>query len=477
MRKLLKNPENSVVAALTACLLVAYGWIVWHTEATFGMGDSISHYLLARHAWGSPELLLDHWAKPLFQLMMVLPAQLGFKGVVMVNALCMLVALAAMADIARRRGIAAYPLVLALGLLAPLALRVTLSSLTEPVFAAFLSVSIWCYATRRFAASAALLSFLPFVRTEGMVYLLVWVFALVVVRRWRALPWLLLGFVLYALAGWIWVYGDPFWFFTEMPYMHNWYGSGTFTYYYEVLYDILGIPILALLILGILAGGYRWIRYGWKLNQVPETTEYLLIYGVFLSFVTMHATFWYVGRMGSAGEIRILVSVVPLAAFIALRGLEAIRSLRRVNKPAGLLLYWGMTAYVVIYPFTPHEMAWRRHHFREPEEIAAAREINDYLATHYPGRVIYTHWPALRFVRNAHPRQDPYLRPLTFRSLTKPGNLIVWESWFAPMDHGIEEVALEKYPLQQLKRVEFTDWQDPKEPIWRARLLVVDTRE
>lgn len=168
---MLDNRRFLWLAYLLAALLVAaYGWLLFWNDATFGMGDSVSHYLLARHAWGSPEQILDHWAKPVFQLLMVIPAQFGIYGVVAANGLFMLLALLAMADIARRQGIPGYPLLLAFGLLAPLVLRVTLSSLTEPVFAALLAASIWAYFTRRFVLSAALFSFLPFVRTEGMVY-------------------------------------------------------------------------------------------------------------------------------------------------------------------------------------------------------------------------------------------------------------------------------------------------------------------
>lgn len=423
------------------------------------MGDSITHYLLARHAWGSPELFLDHWGKPMFQLMMVIPAQFGIYGVVVVNGIFMLLALLAMADIARRQGIPGYPLLLLFGLLAPLVLRVSLSSLTEPVFAVLLAASIWGYYTRRFVLSAAIFSFLPFVRTEGMVYVLVWLFALAVVRQWRAMPWLLLGYVLFALAGWLWVHHDPWWFFSKMPYQHGDYGSGTFWYYFEVLYDILGMPILILFAWGVLVGGYLLLKRGWRLGSVADNTEYLLIYGVALSFITMHATFWYIGKMGSFGEIRIPVSVAPLMAYVAFRGWAQVWQWQWPRAWTGQLLGAALLIYVLVYNLTPHQAALRVQDFELMHEQLAAQRMRQYVHTHFPGAQVYTHWPAYLFVCDEHPHKRPNLPGFSEADMAVPGRLILWDDWFPQVDKGIKLERLTHYKLRMLHEERFRHWQ------------------
>lgn len=63
------------------------------TQNTYDTGDSIQHYLCSRYALAHPQLFLDSWAKPLFVLLFVLPAQAGFVGKMVLQ--CVLVIVSA----------------------------------------------------------------------------------------------------------------------------------------------------------------------------------------------------------------------------------------------------------------------------------------------------------------------------------------------------------------------------------------------
>jgi hypothetical protein len=275
------------------------------------------------------------------------------------------------------------------------------------------------------------------------------------------MPWLLLGFVLFALAGWLWVHHDPWWFFTKMPYAHGGYGSGTFWYYYRTLYDILGVPILALFAIGVLVGGCLLAKRGWRLGSVADTTEYLLIYGVGLSFITMHACFWYIGQMGSFGEIRIPVSVAPLLAYVAFRGWAQVWQWAWPRAWMGQLLGVGLMLYVLAYNLTPHEMALKAQHFELAPEQRAAEEMRHYVQQHFPGTKVYTHWPAYVFVCNDHPHLRTNTPQITDVDMQVPGRLILWDDWFALVDHRMDSNLLNKYKMELLKEIRFRHWTDP----------------
>lgn len=50
--------------------------------------DNISHFNMSHFAFKHPQLLLDHWGKPVFTLLSYPFSPFGFKGMVFFNILC-----------------------------------------------------------------------------------------------------------------------------------------------------------------------------------------------------------------------------------------------------------------------------------------------------------------------------------------------------------------------------------------------------
>jgi len=123
----------------------------------------------------------------------------------------------------------------------------------------------------------------------------------------------------YALVGWLFYDYELLWVFKKMPYNYrSQYGSGSFTHYFVQLTYIVGIPIYALLWLGVISIIRNTLR---RTSDLYIQVPILLGFGAF--FMT-HTMAWYLGLMGSMGLVRVLISVMPLIAIIALLGFNFI---------------------------------------------------------------------------------------------------------------------------------------------------------
>jgi len=287
-------------------------------------GDSTTHYLYARLAWSKPVYFLNHWAKPFFTLVSSPFAQLGIKGLMLFNVCCTLLA-AWLAGLCAKELQAKHWYWTPIFVVAmPLILPVSLSGLTEPFSALLLIVSVYYFLKEKLVFALILASFLPFVRSEGLVMLAVFFSLLMFKKKWTLLPWILFGHVVFSLAGWYY-YKDILWVFTKIPYatMSSVYGVGTWGHFVNQLYFCIG-PVL---FIGFCLGGIfevkKWVQNG---RQIA-LNELFLVYGIALSFIAAHAAFWALGIFNSMGLNRVLVSIFPLCGIIALQGMEGLGGL------------------------------------------------------------------------------------------------------------------------------------------------------
>ncbi|HEX2616254.1 MAG TPA: hypothetical protein VHL57_01865, partial [Flavobacteriales bacterium] len=161
--------------ALMPLLLLGYAiaaalTIVW-CDGTGDAGDSISHYFFARYAPKHPTLFFDHWAKPLYVLLACPFAQFGFVGIKVFNAGLSGLSAWLAYRIAQRLGVQHAAVAALLVLCVPLFYVLTFSGLTEPLFAAVLGASVLLMLEDRARWALLVASFLPFVRSEGLLIL------------------------------------------------------------------------------------------------------------------------------------------------------------------------------------------------------------------------------------------------------------------------------------------------------------------
>lgn len=308
------NERNSERTALLVVLLVvcAILGLKLSSDGLIEKGDGVMHYLIARYTWQHPVLFLDLWGKPLFNTLASPFAQFGHLGVAIFN----IVVAAATGWVGvlalRKAGLAAqasFPIIV---LLAPQYVLMTMAGMTEPLFGLVTVVTAYFLVQERPVAAAITASLAPFARPEYIVFLPAVAFWLLVRRQWRALPWCLTGFVLYAIFATL-VWKDPLWYWTSDPYKQagGIYGSGPWDHFTHRAEQVFGRPLLTLAIVAF----FLWPVVWWfdrgerRMHLQFMITAALPAIGI----VAVHSILWYVGTRGSAGLVRVLVTAIPMA--------------------------------------------------------------------------------------------------------------------------------------------------------------------
>ena len=298
------------------------------THGTCDEGDSIMHYLYARSVPAHPFNLLDHWAKPLYVLVSFPAAQFGFIGVKLQNTLLSCIALWFTYLSARRLhfkwALAVFPIALFFKAF-PL---VSLSGLTEPLHNLLLSIAIYLLLCDRYIWVAIVVSFLPFVRSEGLFIVVGFGLFFALKRQWGAIPLLALGHIVYSIAGYH-RYHDLLWVFHNIPYAHadGHYGHGKWAYYGVMMPYIAGMVNTVLVTIGVVCGGISGVMMMYRRQWHSATIDILFLIGLFVLFFLMHTIFWTFGLFGSFGLIRVFIAITGVMILIIIYALDRIDAL------------------------------------------------------------------------------------------------------------------------------------------------------
>lgn len=418
------------------------------TRGTYDSGDSIKHYLFAHYAFQHPLNFLDSWAKPLFTLLAAGPAQAGFIGMKLFQ--CAVVAASAWCAyvVARSLRLPAPGLVILFAYAMPDYFLIQFSGLTEPLFGLVLVGAVALAMSNRPTWSAALISWLPFVRSEGFILIGIWVVYLVWRRQWRSLPLVLLGYAVYSVVGAV-VLGEPGWIFARNPYATvSVYGHGDWNHFLISLPGMLGWVLTVLAALGggrMLCDCLRPAR-----RQEPLfSAELLLVYGSITVFVLAHTVFWAKGLFNSFGLTRVLDVTAPLFAVVALNGLAWLMELGR-SAETRRRIRLGATVAVVAFLFTGARNAfrWQRDFVRPPDQIVVD-EAATWMRQHYgPNmRPVAYEFPYVALAMNndpfdfaAHPASAAGWAPQPAQ--LPIGTLLVWDDWFARVESRLDLTQL-----------------------------------
>ena len=175
------------------------------SEGFYGGADNINHYFISRYSFRYPHLFLDTWGRPVFTIMSSPFSQFGFMGLKLFNVLlgCLSAFLAFLT--ARKIGIRQSWLAILFVIFTPMYFLMTLTGLTEIQFGFILILSVYLFFDEKYLASAIIISFLPLSRSEGIVLLPFLFIALLMKRKYYAVPFLATGFLLFSIVGYFFV--------------------------------------------------------------------------------------------------------------------------------------------------------------------------------------------------------------------------------------------------------------------------------
>lgn len=425
-------------------------------DGTGGGGDSIYHYLYAKEAPENINLYFDHWAKPLWVLVASPFAQLGFVGMKIMNLLAMIGTLLYTVRTAELLKLKDAWVSALLIMVAPLVYVLTFSGLTEPFFAFLLIFSTYLFLKNKVFWSVMLISFLPYVRSEGLFYIGIFGFMLIWTKQWKYLPVLILGSLVYGIAGYP-VHGDLLWVFNKVPYakLSSTYGDGTAFHFVDQLLYVIGIPFYVLFWIGMVG----WLRKTFKSGFDANLT--FIVYGGAVSFIVAHSIFWYFGIFNSMGLNRVLICIIPFLAIIGLIGINFITHdlLKRTIKLSIVIRYLLLT-YLIIFPFTSNPAAINfKEDLSANTEQRTAQEAANYIKQHYSDYRIVTaniHFCQLLNKDCFDSNDKVFLNQHQLDNL-KGNDIIIWENWFAIVEQGIGQARLDEHPqLQKVSSFERT---------------------
>lgn len=284
----MERKKNLFVITSLLLLLLLFVLIAVNTNGTFDSGDSIMHFLYSKYAFKYPEFFLHHWGKPLFILLSSPFSQFGFTGMKVFNCLIGILTAWFVYLTSQRIEIKSSYLSIILLIFAPQYFLALFSGLTEPLFGLFLIFSIYLFIKGKFILSLTIVSFMPFIRSEGLIIILVFLTLLIITKRFKFIPLLITGNFFYAIIGGTY-FKDFLWVIHQNPYKgRDVYGSGSLFHFVTQLPFVIGIPLYILLILGLLFIflAVFYPRFRNKSNFFID--EFLLIYGCFFAYFIAH---------------------------------------------------------------------------------------------------------------------------------------------------------------------------------------------
>ncbi|NVK28981.1 MAG: hypothetical protein HWE14_13090 [Flavobacteriia bacterium] len=398
-------------------------------ESIVDGSDGLLHYQFSRYLFNHPENAFNHWAKPLFTLIMSVPAQGGFLFVQVVNALFMLISgwlVYRSATVLQLKFSGLAPLFLGLG---NAVTYVVLGALTEPLFILVFSWSIYAVLKERWILLYILLGASWFVRPEAIVIISVFgIYGIAKGARLQVL-WGLLIPALYTVAGVAMLGLDWTWIITDQPYKakSGYYGEGNWFYFVERWNQIT--PFITL-VLAFLASYRIFSKKDLRMGLI-----FLTGFGI----IFLHSFLWAYGLRGSAGLLRILTTSLPALALLSVYTLSRIQLWPRIIAASASLLLCAHFYSLNSFPRPMfYQEAIARKMVHQLEELEAIG----------PDSRVVSQYATIAFLLDLDPFDEERsmkmwsISPNNPTEKLKSGDVIIWENIVANREGNMPYSAL-----------------------------------
>lgn len=445
--------KDSRLFYLLLLFYVALGGLtIYYFDGTGDNGDSILHYLHARYAPLHLEVYFYHWSKPLYVLFASPFAQFGFKGIKVFNLLLAFgsIYLTYLISVLLKQNNA---VVAALILICtPLYFVLTFSGLTEILFGFWVCLALYFYLKERLVLSLILFSFLPYTRSEGLIMLGVIALFLLWDKKYRLLPYLLTGSIVYAIAGYF-VYHDFLWVFTEIPYskLSSQYGSGKLTHFVDQLFYVVGPIIYLLLVIGLI----NLITQGIKSNFNNKSA--LIVPVFFLTYFIAHSLFWWLGIFNSMGMKRVMIAIAPMISIIGVIGFNSIVNwIKLMSEKASKAITVILVLAIALFPFTHNKAAinFKKDLDITPEQQLAKQVCVEASNIHTSNTLYLISNPIFYEYLNLDPFDNQTCKGISPENINKlrKGDIVIWDNWFSVIENNVTFEMLDNN--SQLKLIE-----------------------
>jgi hypothetical protein len=460
----MKKVDKSAVIAMSIFAAIMFLTALL-TDGTCDEGDSVMHFLFAKYAFSHPENYFHHWAKPFYVIIMSPFAHFGFMSAKLFNTFLSCVAVWFTYLIAKELKLKWALAVFFIPLFFKTFVVVTLSGLTEPLNDALLAIALYLVFTGRYVLATVIMSFLPFVRSEGIFLCGTFSLYLLWIRQWKLLPLLLLGHAVYAIAGYPF-HKDLLWVIHDIPYKYGstHYGHGSWLHYITEMPMITGVLNCVLLSLGIIITVISSLYFASKKQLTDISVRQIFIVLIFLIFLAMHATFWALGIFGSFGLIRVFIAiscVMILIMVFAIDGIDAI--LAKLTTRHSVILILALAILYPLYARNNSPYSYQRYDLFLHADEKLDLEAVTYLKQKYPDyKNYYFYFDACYFgeLLNVDVFDNKvYSTTENFpQEIKQKKCFVIWDDWYSNFEHNTSLKTLrENKQLRELKSMEKPD--------------------
>ncbi len=418
------------------------------SEGSWGGTDNVVHYRIAHYAFKYPNLFLDLWGKPLFTILSSPFAQLGYTYMKLFNVIVAIITAFFSWRILKIFNCDNAFVVIPAILFAPVYFVLIPSAMTELLFGLIIILSIYFFFKDKLLLSAIIISFLPFARNEGFVIMPLFFIAYLLKRNFKAIPFMLTGFIFFSLLGWK-HFGSFFWIVGNNPYTgaSQIYGSGKLLYFVEEAPGIFGIPLLVLFLLGLIFSVNTILKE--KFGLTPTFYFILLIVLSPLVYFAAHSFVWWKGLGGSLGLTRVMAGIVPLVAIIAGYGINNIPWKNWMKKIVAVIA----VIFIIYVPFSKYKVPLgidiTEKLIKETSNWMVTEGLDKRLVFYYDP--MFCHYLKLDPFDSKKAREQIWNREKPEEAVPS-GAIVIWDGHFGPNEGQMPIEKLSNNPAFKLIR-------------------------
>lgn len=311
--------------------------------------DAVTRFFQVKNAFNDPSQFFSIWNRPAFTLLFVLPLQLGKNAIVFGMGLIFVLTLLAVYKTTEKLEIPHGYLAIILTAFQPFFFSVSHNAMTEPLAACIIAWGILFYVNKKYIWFALIGGLLPLARLELSILLTVWLVALLWDGQYRWIPLLAVPTLLWNFSGALF-YGDGLWLWDATigkEYVANRYGSTPFWSYFQRYIFVVG-PVVFYFLLIYLFKRISALRLtsvmirGDQSGHLRNAENFIL--GQFIVGFMIYVIFsWKINMGNSAGFLRNLVSLSPLAGLLAMFGFE-----KWVREDKDKIIYYSIAIFLVV---------------------------------------------------------------------------------------------------------------------------------
>ncbi|MCX6244914.1 MAG: hypothetical protein NTU98_09435 [Bacteroidetes bacterium] len=445
--------EKYLVPILLLSLLIVFLTIAFVSEGYYGGADNINHYLIARYSFQYPVLFFHGWGRPLYTILSSPFAQFGFMGIKVFNSLLAVLTLWIGYLTAKKLGYSPPILILVMIAFMPVYFIMIFTALTEILAGFVLILSVYLFFRGKYIASAVVISFIYFARSEAMIFYPIFLAAYLFKKQFKAIPFLFLGILLFTVVGGIY-FRDFLWLIHKFPYpIHSeiYKEHGPLLHFFTKRDELFGLPLEILLVLGIILIFVQLFSKKKDVRNQPFF-ELVLLLAPFAGFFAMHSVLYWKALGGSIGYIRVITTVIPLASLICLKGYDLIdQQLKKIPFIRyifmALISCWIISVALKTY-VVPVQLS-------EDEKIIK-NVAGWFKNSEYANHLVYYTDPNFAFYADLDPydesRDVPIFHAANLHNVPDSA-ILVWDSHFGPNENAIPRDSVIHNPRYRILKV------------------------